>query len=208
MKKFYTIILACLCSTAFAQTRVTTTDYQKISRSALVNEIPFSAKLVEDAIDDALAKKGYKGNSAKGFTVYKGARLISDEAYDIYFMVEKKSKKDKDNSVVTMMVSKGFDEFLTEKNDGPVLEKARHFLDSLRNTVARYDLEQQIIVQEDEVKSADKKHVSLQDESKDLEKKKRKLEEQISDNINNLENQLKEIEKQKQILETLKARRT
>ena len=207
MKKIYTILLICLSTVAFAQTTVTTTEYQKVSRTALVNEIPYPAKMIEDAIEDVLAKRGYKGSSAKGFTVYKGARLIGDEAYDIYFMVEKKSRKDKDNSTVTMMVSKGYDEFLTEKNDGPVLEKARYFLDSLRNSVSRYDLEQQILVQEDEVKSADKKHTSLQDESKDLEKKKRKLEDEIRDNTKDLENQVKEIEKQKQILETLKARR-
>lgn len=197
-----------LHSGSFAQAHFDKVDYQKESRSSIVHDIPFSSATVEKAIDDAFAALGYKGTSSKGFTVYKGVRLIEigEEAYDIYFMVDKKSRKDKDNSTVTMMLSKGFDEFLTVKSDEKVLDKARVYLDSLRNIVSVFDLKQQIAAQEDEVKKADKKNVSLQDELKDLEKRKRKLEDQIAGNMTDQQNQLTEIAKQKQILETLKAK--
>lgn len=210
MKQVFILLTACcLCVFSVAQTRTTTTEYQKVSRSALVNEVPFPAKTVEDAIEDALSKKGYKGAGSKGFTVYKGVRLaeMGNDPYDLYFMVDKKSKKDKDNSIITMMVSKGFDEFVTESSEGNPLAKAKVYMDSLRNTLASYDLEQQINVQEDEVKKADKKNENLQEDEKDLLKKKKKLEDDIDDNKKAQEKQGKELEKQKQILETLKGKR-
>lgn len=207
---FFLISACCLCTVSIAQTRATTTDYQKVSRPALVNDaVPFPAKTVENAIEDAFSKMGYKGTSSKGFTVYKGAKLaeLGSGTYDFYFMADKKSRNDKENSIVTMMISKGFDAFISESSDEAVFGKARIYLDSLRNMLAAYDLEQQIVVQEEEVKKMDKKNTSLQDEGKDLLKKRRKLEDEIDDNNKAQEKQVKELEKQRQILDVMKAKR-
>jgi len=210
MKKMCLALLLCVCSSLlYAQSRITEVEYQKVSRPAIVNEVPFASKTVEKAIEEDFAKKGYKGTSSKGFTVYKGVRLpqLGPDAYDIYFMAEKKSRRDNDNSTVTMMITKGFDAFVSQSTDATLFGNAQTYLDSLRNIVAVYDLEQQILAQEDELKKADKKNESLKEEAKDLEKKKKKLEDQIEDNIKDQKNQEKEVEKQKQILETLKANR-
>lgn len=206
---FFLMLSCCLFTGVIAQTRSATTEYQKITRPALINEVPFSAKTVEDAIEDSFLKMGYKSSSSKGFTVFKGVHIkeLSPDALDLYFMVDKKSKRDKDNCIVTMMVSKGFDAFINDETDAETFGNAKNYLDSLRNTIASYDLEQQISEQEDEVKKADKKNSNLKDEGKDLEKKKRKLEDDIKDNIKDQENQAKELDRQRQILETLKAKR-
>ncbi|MEP7166253.1 MAG: hypothetical protein ABI741_16240 [Ferruginibacter sp.] len=210
MRKLFLLIIICTAYTfSYAQSRSSKVDYQKESRPAIENDVPFPAKTVEKAIEDTFAKLGYKGSGSKGFTVYKGVRMpeLGPDAYDIYFMVDKKSRKDNENSTVTMMVTKGFDTFISESSDEKVFGKTKNYLDSLRNTVAVYDLEQQIATQEDEVKNADKKNENLQEDGKDLVKKKRKLEEAISDNIRDQERQAKEVEKQKQILQTLKGKR-
>lgn len=206
---FFLLFSVSLSFFSIAQTKKTTTEYQKIARPALVNEVPFPVKTVEDAIDDTFSKMGYKGSSSKGFIVYKGVRLkeLGSEPYDLYFMVDKKSKRDKDNSIVTMMLSKGFDAFISDTSGAEVFGKAGNYLDSLRNTLAAYDLEQQIKAQEEEVKKADKKNENLQEEGKDLSKKKRKLEQDMDDNNKEQEKQVKEFDKQKQILETLKTKR-
>lgn len=210
MKKL--ILLAAICLSQqclFAQARSTEVDYLKQKRPAVVNDVPFDSKTIENAIDDTFSKLGYKSTSSKGFTVYKGVRLpeLGLDTYDLYFMVDKKSRRDKDNSTVTMMVSKGFDSFVSISEGNDVYEKSLHFLDSLKLTVAKYDLEQQIIAQEDELKKANKKSENLQDEGKDLEKKRKKLVDQIADNLKDQEKQLKEIDKQRQILEMLKGKR-
>ena len=122
-------------------------------------------------------------------------------------MVDKKSRKEKELSTVTMMISKGFDEFVSSNSDALVFGKAQTYLDSLRNMIAVYDLEVQITVQELEIKKAAKKSSDLEDEGKELEKKKKRLEDDIADNIKEQEKQVKDLENQKQILEVLKNKR-
>lgn len=210
MKKLIIFLTLCMVNVyVSAQSRSTKIDYQKVSRPAIENDVPFPVKTVEQAIEDTFTKMGYKSTSSKGFTVYKGVRLpeLGPDSYDIYFMVDKKSRKDKENSTVTMMVSKGFDAFVDESTDGKLAANSKIYLDSLRNTLASYDLEQQILAQEEEVKDAEKKSQRLQDDGKDLAKKMRKLEEEIADNTKEQEKQLKEVEKQKQILEVTRAKR-
>lgn len=210
MKKItlLTCLFACM-QCCVAQSRNTKVEYQKENRLAIENDVPFSAKTVEKALEDTLTKLGYKSTSSKGFTVYKGVRLpeLGSESYDLYFMVDKKSRKDKENSTVTLMISKGFESFVTESADGKLIDRAKEYMDSLRNMVAIYELEEQIEGQEAEVKNNEKKSTNLVDEGKSLEKKKRKLEDDISDNIKAQEDQVKELEKQKQILEVMKSKR-
>jgi hypothetical protein len=191
-----------------AQSRISSVEYQKANRDAIVNDIPFPESVVGKAIQDTLEKLGYKGKDSKGFTVYKGVKMpvLGSDAYDLYFSADRKSKKEKELSVVTMMISKGFDEFATEKADADLMRRGRTFLDSLRNTIAVYDLGQQIIEQEDVVKKSEKKATGLVSDAEDLQKKKKKLEAEIEQNIKDQESQQKELEKQKQILSTLRSK--
>lgn len=205
MKKILIICFLALPFFVLAQSRQTEVEYQKQLRPAIVNDIPFPQSTIEDAIKDHFTKMGYKATSSKGFLIFKGVGMKDWGAgtFDLYFMADKKSRKEKDLSTVTMMLSKGFDEFVSNSSDAAVFGKAQSYLDSLRNMIAVYDLEQQIIAQENEVKKAVKKTADLEDEAKDLEKKKRKLEDDIADNKKAQEKQAKELENQKQILDVL-----
>ncbi len=194
---------------ATAQSRTATIEYQKINRQSLVNEIPFPEKTIRDAIDNKMEKMGYKGKEAKGFTVYKGVRMpeLGNDSYDLYFMADRKSRKEKENSTLTLMISKGFDSFAADSTDSRLMSNAKNYLDSIKNMIDAYDLEQQIIGQEDVSKKADKKYNSLVDEGQSLEKKRKNIEKDIEDNKKDQVNQLAEIEIQKQILQTLRSKR-
>jgi hypothetical protein len=195
--------------TATAQSRTSTVEYQKINRQAVVNEIPFPEKTIRDAIDEKMEKMGYKGKDSKGFTVYNGVRLsdLGNDSYDLYFMADRKSRKEKENSTLTLMISKGFDSFVSDSSDARLMKNAKGYLDSIINVIAAYDLEQQIIAQEDAVKKADKKYTNLMDDGQSLEKKRKNIEQDIEDNKKNQTSQQTEIEKQKQILDTLRGKR-
>jgi hypothetical protein len=195
--------------TATAQSRNATVEYQKINRQAVVNEIPFPEKTIRDAIDEKMEQMGYKGKESKGFTVYKGVRLsdLGNDSYDLYFMADRKSRKEKENSTITLMISKGFDNFASDSSDAGLMKKAKGYLDSIITIIAAYDLEQQIIAQEDAVKKADKKYTNLTDDGQSLEKKRKSIEQDIEDNKKNQTSQQAEIEKQRQILDTLRSRR-
>ena len=99
MKKLVFMVAGITLSiAAIAQSRTTMVEYSKINRQAVINEIPFPEKTVRNAIDNKMEQSGYKGKESKGYNVYKGVRLagMGTEALDLYFMVDRKSKKEKD----------------------------------------------------------------------------------------------------------------
>lgn len=210
MKYVFTIIISfAFVAMAAAQSRTETVAYQKINRQAVVNDIPFPEKTVRDAIENKMEQMGYKGKDVKGFTVYKGVRLadLGNDSYDLYFSADRKSRKEKEYSTLTLMIAKGFDSFVADSTDSRLMSNAKGYLDTIKVMIGAYDLEQQIMAQEDAVKKADKKHVNLIDDGASLEKKRKSIEQDIEENKKNQASQLTEIEKQKQILETLRAKR-
>jgi len=210
MRYLFTLICTiALFVTAMGQSRTATVEYQKINRQAIVADVPFPEKTIRDAIDNKMELMGYKGKDSKGFTVYKGVRMpeLGNDSYDLYFMADRKSKKEKENSTVTLLISKGFDNFVADSNDARVVTNAKNYLDTLKNMIADYDLQQQIMAQEDVVKKADKKYTGYIDDAADLEKKRKKIEKDIEDNKKAQVDQQAEIERQKTILETLRGKR-
>ncbi|MFZ1529603.1 MAG: hypothetical protein WAT19_12680 [Ferruginibacter sp.] len=203
------LFFAFAISPLMAQTKKGSADYQKQSRPALINEVPFPVKTIENALEDKFRKMGYKSSSSKGYMVFKGVRMeeLGPDSYDLFFSTERASRKDKENSTVTLLISKGNDAFVADSVDAKVYDNGKDFLDNLRTTVAAYDLEQQIIDQDDAIRKAEKKDKNLKDEADDLQKKKRKIEADIEQNIKDQADQVKEIEKQRQLLETLKGKR-
>ena len=210
MKKLaFLICMLSLGSAVKAQSTVENVSYLKIDRQAVVNELPFSEKIIMGAIDEKMGQMGYKGKSTKGFTVYKGVRMaeLGTGDYDLYFMADRKSRRNKDNSTLTLMLSTGNETFVTTQTDAGLISNAKKYLDSITTMIAAYDLEQQIIDQQDAVSKADKKYNNLIDEGQSLEKKRKNIESDIEDNKKNQTQQQSEIEKQKLILETLKSKR-
>lgn len=203
------VIFICMSTASIAQSHAETVEYQKISREAIVTEIPFSEKIIAAAILDTLQKLGYKGKESKDFMVYKGVSLpvFGKRSYDLYFSVDRKSKKEKESSLVTLLMARDFDNFITTKSDPDVMENAKTYMDSLRIIVAVYDLEQQIIEQEDVIKKNEKKLQGLVDDGEDYEKAKKKLEDKIEGNKKDMAKQKAENELQSKVLETLKAKR-
>jgi hypothetical protein len=209
MKYIATLVFFFTSAAALAQSATTTVEYQKINRQGVVNELPFSEKTVRNAIDSKMEQLGYKGKDSKGFTVYKGVKLaeLGSDSYDLYFMADKKSRRDKENSSLTLMVSKGYDNFVADSSDATLMNNAKTYMNNIKDMVAAYDLEQQIMAQEDAIKKADKKYNNLVDDGVSLEKKRRNIEKDIEDNKKDQANQQTELEKQKQILETLRGQR-
>lgn len=210
MKKIVTIVIAVISFFAsVAQSRTEPVEYQKLSRQAAVIEYPFSAKTTQAAIEDKFTKMGYKGKDTKGFTVFKGVRIaeLGNDMYDLYFMVDKKSRKDKDNSKITLLVSKGLEQFVSDTLDANVFNNSKTYLNNLGPAIVAYDLELQIKDQQETVQKNEKKAANLVDDAAGLQKDKIKLEKKIADNEQDQAKQKAEVETQKQILNTLLSKR-
>ena len=211
MKKYLYTLAAILFynCVALSQSQYKFIDFKDAQRPAIVNDLPYPEKTVDGALTDKLGKLGYKGKESKGFTLYKNDSMpeLGPGNYDLYFAMDKRSKKEKDITTVTMLISKGNENFITDTSDAQVIANGKTFLENLVTGVAAYDLEQQILAQADIVKKEEKRLKTYGDEADDMQKRKKKLEQQIEQNHKDQDAEVREIEKQKELYETLKARR-
>ena len=211
MKKFTTclLIITLINTASFTQSRYVFIEFKDAQKPSILNEYPYSEKTVTDAIDDKMEKLGYKGKSVKGFIVYKGVTLseLGSQSYDMYFKIDRKSRKEKENAVVNLMIAKGNEIFITEADDASTINNAKTFMDNLNAMIESYDLEQQIAAQENDLGKAEKKYQNTLDDAEKLQKAKKKIERDIEDNLKDQKNRQSEVEKQKQIFETLKGKR-
>ena len=211
MKKYLFLFAALICfvATGNSQSQYTFIDFKDAKRPAIVVDLPYPEKIVDGALQEKMAKLGYKGKEVKGFKEYKGISMpeLGTATYDLYFAIDKKSRKEKKEATVTMLISKGNENFIAEADDPQTIANGKKILDNLLSGVVAYDLEQQIAAQESSIKKEEKRLRGLGDDAATLQKNKRKLEQQIEQNQKDQAAEEKEILKQKELYETLKARR-
>jgi hypothetical protein len=207
------ILLATYC---YSQAHETTIEYDKKKQKALVTEFPYSPEAVENAIIERMDKLGYKGreekgifNKDKGFRIYSEAsvREISQKNFDYIIYIEQKSKKEKDASLIYLIINTKDGQNVIQAEDVLVVDKAKDFLNNLTPDVHAAHLELQIAAQAEVVTKAEKKLKSLQDDKTDLEKRILKLQDDMKKNENDQVETQKDIELQKKNLEDLKGKR-
>lgn len=217
MGKLIFFLGACFlyCSIAFGQAYEGKIEYDKKKQAAFVIEFPYPPEAVENAIVQKMEKLGYKGkeekglfNKDKGFWVFKNAYVteITDKKLDYIITVERKSRKEKDEAVLYMLVNKDGESAIVSF-DAYDMSQAKTFLNNLMPDVEAANLELQIKAQEEVVAKAEKKYRNLQSDKEDMESKIKKLENDIEKNIKEQEETQKDIENQKQILEGLRYKR-
>jgi hypothetical protein len=185
-----------------------TIEYNKGKQACIVMEYNYPPEAVENAMRAKLLKLGYGGkeekgmfNKDKGFRVYKETTVgeISPNKYDYAINIERKSHKEADETIVSLVIFKD-DANALSKLSSDELEKVKSFLNNLLPEVEASNLEILIGAQILSLEKADKKLKTLQDENK-------KLHEALEKNIKDQELQKKEIENQNKSLDALKGRR-
>jgi hypothetical protein len=217
MKRSILFLLAVMVFSAavFSQAYEGTIEYNKKKQPAFMIDYPYPPEAAENAIVKKMDQLGYKGkeekglfNKDKGFRVYKGAFItdVNTNSMDYAFKVESKGRKDKDQSVIYMIILK---DGVNAKSvfEAADVEKTKSFLNNLQPLMEEAGLELQIKNQEEVVTKAEKKLSNLKDDQDSMEKKIKKLQEDLKDNAKDQENQQKEIEAQKVALEALKGKR-
>jgi hypothetical protein len=211
MKKIIlSAFLGCSLLFANAQAIETQVELNKVFQPCITVEYIADVNLTESTIAADMKERGFgKAASSKGYMVYRGINFmeISSDKIDFYIKAEKKSKKEKEIVMITALASKGYDNFLSGASDAKAMASIQKYLNELKSKVDRGALEQQITEQEDAFKKEDKKTNSLIDDLSDLEKKKKRLEQDIEDKKRDIEKQKANLEKQRQILEAIKSKR-
>ncbi|MGZ8539994.1 MAG: hypothetical protein ACXWV6_05060, partial [Chitinophagaceae bacterium] len=116
------------------------------------------------------------------------------------------SKSQKEQSIIYLLVSKGYDNFISPQVDSVTFLAATEFLNGFVATTASYRLKLDIEEQDKIVQSAEKKLAGLQDDEKSLIKKIDELQADLRNKKEDQAMQEKEIANQKMKLEELKAK--
>jgi hypothetical protein len=187
-----------------------TTDFQKTTQPAAIIELPYAENVVEKAIEDYMTRKGSKGSDSKGFKTFRGYKLRDSQDYtsDLYFKIDRKSRKEKDLTVVSLVVGRNGEDVKTRSApDNSSIDGAKDLLNDMVASIDAYSLELQIKEQDDAVKKAQKKYDGLVSDQKDYEKKIKNLEDKLDQNKKDQDRQQDEIKKQKDILDALTGKR-
>ena len=185
---------------SFGQAQEGSVTYLKKQHPAAVIELPYSPSVVDDAMNDYLSKKGRsKSNNIKGFTTYRNTQpAVTDSANaDLYFKTERKSKMEKEVTVVSLLLNPNLTSGKTTNLHYMNMDDARNLLNNLAEVMVAYDLELNIKEQNNAVIRAEAKYKSLSDDGNEMEKKRADLDKKISENKAETEAQMKEVESQK-----------
>lgn len=191
-----------------AQAHEGSIEYNKGKQACIVMEYNYPPEAVENAMRAKLLSLGYGGkeekgmfNKDKGFRVYKETTVgeISPNKYDYAINIERKSHKEVDESIVSLVIFKDNVNALSQLSREE-LEKVKSFLNNLLPEVEASHLEILIGAQILTVEKANKKLKTLQDDHK-------KLQDELEKNMKDQEIQKKEIENQNKSLDALKGRR-
>jgi ribosomal protein S15P/S13E len=185
-------------------------EYQKgqNKRSSKI-ELAYPPEVVKDAIRESMAKQGIKEQRVKGMQVFRGVQLQGDsELSDLHFKVEPKSKKEKDISIVNLIVARSSENVaLRSEQDTYKSEYGKTLLTGLVPSVASHHLDVSIKEQDESLKKAEKKLKNLQDDQKNLEERIQNLEDKLIQNKKDQESQVAEIARQRGVLESMRSRK-
>lgn len=210
MKKISLLLisLVTIAAIARAQAYEGSVQYDKKKQAAIMIDYSYPSKAVENAIIQRMEKLGYhakeeKGilNRDKGFFVFKNAYItdITINKIDYIIKVERKSRKESEEAILYLIMNKEGGNAM-DKMDAYDIGRAKSFLNNMLPDIEAANLELLIKAKEEMVAKAEKKLKNLQADKLELENK-------ITANAKMQDETIKDIELNKENLETLKGKR-
>ena len=205
MKKII-LVVVCFITAQFAMAQAYdgSVDYLKKSQAAVIAEYKYPQETVEKTLKDKLERLGLKVKSSKGFLVAYNAVIasISTNQMEYAFQVDRKSKREKETTVISMVMNVN-DVNATADN----ASKAKDFLNELAPAIDGLNVDNMVADQTSVLEKAQKKNKNLQDDIASLEKKIRNYQDDLAKTKKQQEEQVKEVQRQQEILDTIKAKR-
>lgn len=210
MKQIFLLLISAITIniSAWSQAYEDKIQYDKKKQQAIAIDYSYPTDAVQNAIVQKLGKMGYKPkeekgilNRDKGFLIFKNAYVtdISNDKMDFIIKVERKSRKESDESTLYLIMNKNGENALLKMQPDDI-NRAKSFLNDMLPEVEAADLEIRIKDQQETVARAEKKLSNLKDDQISLEKK-------LQDNKAAQEATQKDIEAQKQALGVLMGNR-
>ena len=216
MRKLFIFLFIISAVPAVSQTLQTSISYNKTTQQGLMLELTYSQDVCEGFIVNSLKNIGYdpeskgklfwKNNKVNGFYTFKNVSIEGiSHPVDLYFKVDQKSRRQKDESIIYLLVSNGDEKFVND-SDANTFNTAQKLMNDFVAKSAAYKLSLDIKAQENEIKDAEKKLANQKETEKELSKKIDKLQEDLKRNRADQITQQAIIENEKKKLIELKAK--
>lgn len=207
MKKYVLSLVTLFGSVAFVNAqnaKVSSIEINKMPQPCVMAEYSIPAEMVEGAMRKKFsdAKLGSGDKTKDGFRMYKGVLLpeIAKEKMDVYYKVEDK----KPTSMVYMLTSKGYDNFMKMDPDSVAMKNSIEFLNKFVKDATAFHLTNEIKKQEEVIDDVEKSGKKLAKNADGLARDKAKVESKISKNAIEIGGLKTEMENQQKALELVK----
>lgn len=201
MKKFFCFLFlfSTVLSSAYSQSE-TVQQFEGTNRPAYTLELNHPVDEVKESFLDYMkTTANVKGVYKKGVYRFNGVVIpaISNEKMDYYATIERKSKKEKNVTVVHFYVSKGYDHFISSRSDAEIGSRALAFAGALIPHTGKLKAEK-------DLKNQQKKADDSVNQLKKMEKKVAQLEKDLQNAKTELEKQRKLVEKETEKLNEMR----
>lgn len=224
MKKFIVLLGTMACLTIYAQdeskmvrVQPRLVEFNGGNYNGNVADVDAPPDLVENAIKERFKLQGVKPKEQNGFMVFRNVRLGGSDTAgltDAFIKVEKKSRKEKEISVVYLITARpgeiGNDK-LKSGVPAPAITAAAFpdgFLTGLSPDIGEQVYNRDLSEKQAVIKKAEKKLKDMQDDQASLEKKIKNLQDDLESNRKAQQNQAGELEKLRTALADFIAART
>ncbi len=207
MKKLFIVLIGVIAFARYGYAQATegNAEFDKVERPAVIGEFTYTTDVVQEGVIADLKEKGIKKyDNKKGYMIFEEIIFpqITGNKINLYVKVEEK-KKEKDKTILTFLVSYGYDNFISSAMDANIINNTKAYMNGLSPKFAETKLGKDIEAQQKVFEKAQKEYENLVSDGESLSKKKTELEADIEKNKQAQANQKTVMEKEKANLESL-----
>jgi len=204
----------------FSQSVPKAVTFKDQLRPALELMLPNDSKTADATILSKLKETGYKPeknggflnkkSKQEGFYVFTGVELpeLANQKLDLYFKVDPVNNNSADRSAITLMVSKGYENFVSQANDSATFIATEKFLNSFLNKTDMYAVGIEIEGKKKDLAASEKKWQDLRDKQQEGRNKITQLEADLKNWQQEELTQQKDVDEQRAALKGMEARRS
>ncbi|HNB81320.1 MAG TPA: hypothetical protein PLP34_03990 [Chitinophagaceae bacterium] len=201
------VLTLCLTIQLHAQdARITPIDWNQTKTNGIQVNYSMPAEMVDGALrkkwSDAGLGSGDKGKD--GFRIYKGSVVpeIAKEKMDYYVKVDAVQGQ----SVLSVLISKGYDNFLKPDIDSETYKQAKTYFNAFVKDATAFMVNHDITNQQNSLLQLEKDKKNLLKNEKNLNKKKEKLESELAETKIEMAALKSDMENQQKALELVRTK--
>lgn len=215
----FLIFLVAGTITTFGQSAPKSVEFKNALRPALALPLASNPQTSEETILAKLKETGYKPeksgsflnkkNKEEGYYKFSGVVLpeLVNQKLDLYFKVDPMVVGSYRSSI-TLLVSKGYDNFVSPETDSATFVASQNFLNGFVQNTNVYSINEQLEETTQNIAKSEKKWAELRDKQQDAKKQINQLESDIQTWHNEESVQQQEVERLRSQLKDLEAKRT